>query len=57
MKTGTLKKIKNIAGFVEPLDDTEDSLYNVVIFYKGHKTWLGKSLQNKIITWLVKRGF
>ncbi|NPA28288.1 MAG: D-alanyl-D-alanine carboxypeptidase/D-alanyl-D-alanine-endopeptidase [Epsilonproteobacteria bacterium] len=52
MKTGTLKKAKNIAGFVEGKNGV---LYNVVIFYNGARIWLGKDLQDKIINWLVKR--
>jgi len=50
MKTGTLKRAKNIAGFVKA---KSGKLYNVVIFYNGAKIWLGKSIQDKIITWLV----
>ena len=51
MKTGTLKKAKNIAGFVKSLNG---NLYNCVIFYNGAKIWLGRDIQNKIITWLVR---
>ena len=50
MKTGTLKKAKNIAGFVR---SKSGRLYNVAIFYNGSKIWLGRDIQNKIITWLV----
>ncbi len=51
MKTGTLKRAKNIAGFVKA---KRGNLYNCVIFYNGAKIWLGRDIQNKIITWLVK---
>ena len=50
MKTGTLKKAKNIAGFVKT---KSGRLLNVAIFYNGAKIWLGRDVQNKIITWLV----
>jgi len=50
MKTGTLKKAKNIAGFVKT---KSGRLLNVAIFYNGAKIWLGRDIQNKIITWLV----
>ena len=52
MKTGTLKKAKNIAGFVR---SKSGRLYNVAIFYNGAKIWLGRDIQNKIITWLVNQ--
>ncbi len=52
MKTGTLKRAKNIAGFVKSING---NLYNCVIFYNGAKIWLGRDVQNKIITWLVKQ--
>ncbi len=52
MKTGTLKRAKNIAGFVL---SKSGKLYNSVIFYNGARIWLGKDVQNKIITWLVKQ--
>jgi D-alanyl-D-alanine carboxypeptidase/D-alanyl-D-alanine-endopeptidase (penicillin-binding protein 4) len=51
MKTGTLKKAKNIAGFVKT---KSGRLLNVAIFYNGAKIWLGSDIQNKIITMLVK---
>jgi len=51
MKTGTLKRAKNIAGFV---NSTSGKSYDVAIFYNGAKIWLGKDIQDKIITWLVK---
>jgi len=50
MKTGTLKRAKNIAGFVIGKSGNK---YNTEIFYNGAKIWLGKSIQDKIITWLV----
>ncbi len=52
MKTGTLKRAKNIAGFVRSISG---NLYNTVIFYNGPSIWRGRELQNKIITWLVKQ--
>ena len=52
MKTGTLKKAKNIAGFVR---SKSGRLYNTAIFYNGVKIWLGRDIQNKIITWLVNQ--
>ena len=52
MKTGTLKKAKNIAGFVR---SKSGRLYNTAIFYNGSKIWLGRDIQNKIITWLVNQ--
>ena len=52
MKTGTLKRAKNIAGFVKT---KSGKLLNVAIFYNGAKIWLGRDIQNKIITWLVKQ--
>ena len=52
MKTGTLKKAKNIAGFVR---SKSGKLYNTAIFYNGAKIWLGRDIQNKIITWLVNQ--
>ena len=52
MKTGTLKKAKNIAGFVL---SKGGRLYTAVIFYNGARIWLGRDVQNKIITWLVKQ--
>ena len=51
MKTGTLKRAKNIAGFVKT---KSGRLLNVAIFYNGAKIWLGRDVQNKIITWLVQ---
>lgn len=52
MKTGTLKRAKNIAGFVKSI---KGNFYDVAIFYNGAKIWLGKDIQDKIITWLVKQ--
>jgi len=51
MKTGTLKDAKSIAGFVKSLNG---NLYNAVIIYNGPRIWLGKDIQDKIITWLVR---
>ena len=51
MKTGTLKRAKNIAGFVKSING---NFYDVAIFYNGARIWLGKDIQDKIITWLVK---
>lgn len=51
MKTGTLKRAKNIAGFVKT---KSGRLLNVAIFYNGAKIWLGRDIQNKIITMLVQ---
>jgi len=52
MKTGTLKRAKNIAGFVKSI---KGNFYEVAIFYNGAKIWLGKDIQDKIITWLVTK--
>ena len=52
MKTGTLKRAKNIAGFVKT---KSGRLLNVAIFYNGAKIWLGRDVQNRIITWLVNQ--
>ncbi len=51
MKTGTLKRAKNIAGYVY---GKSGELYNCVIMYNGARIWLGKDIQDKIITWIVK---
>ena len=52
MKTGTLKRAKNIAGYVY---GKSGKLYNTVILYNGAKVWIGKDIQDKIITQIVKR--
>jgi len=52
MKTGTLKKAKNITGFVR---SKRGRLYNIAIFYNGAKIWLGRDVQNRIILWLVNQ--
>jgi D-alanyl-D-alanine carboxypeptidase/D-alanyl-D-alanine-endopeptidase (penicillin-binding protein 4) len=52
MKTGTLKDAKNIAGYVK---GGSGRLYTVVILYNGNRKWLASTLQNRIITWLVKK--
>ena len=52
MKTGTLKRVKNISGYVK---SKQGRLYTVVVLThttKGH--WKAAQLQNEIITWLVK---
>jgi len=52
MKTGTLKRVKNIAGYVK---SKEGKLYSVVILVntkRGH--FRAAKLQNDIIKWLVK---
>jgi len=51
MKTGTLKKAKNIAGYVY---GKSGNLYNTVILYNGPRIWIGKDIQDKIITQIVK---
>jgi len=52
MKTGTLKRTKNIGGYVKSKSGT---LYEVVIMVQSHRgNWRAAQLQNEIITWLVK---
>jgi len=52
MKTGTVKHVKNIGGYVKNIGG---KIYTVVIMVKGPKTkYLGAKLQDEIITWLVK---
>ena len=51
MKTGTLKKAKNIAGYVY---GKSGNLYNTVILYNGARIWIGKDIQDKIITKIVR---
>ena len=52
MKTGTVKNVKNIGGYVKNIGG---KFYTVVILVKGPKTrYLGAKLQDEIITWLVK---
>jgi D-alanyl-D-alanine carboxypeptidase/D-alanyl-D-alanine-endopeptidase (penicillin-binding protein 4) len=52
MKTGTLKRVKNIAGYVKSLSG---HLYEVVILVNSNRgNWRASQLQNEIIKWLVK---
>ncbi len=52
MKTGTLKRVKNIAGYVKSLSG---QLYEVVILVNSNRgNWRASQLQNEIIKWLVK---
>jgi len=51
MKTGTLKRVKNIAGYVK---SKEGRFYTVVIIVNTKKgRWKAAKLQNEIIKWLV----
>ena len=51
MKTGTLKRVKNIGGYVKSKFGT---LYTVVILVNTKKgNWRASGLQNDIIKWLV----
>jgi D-alanyl-D-alanine carboxypeptidase/D-alanyl-D-alanine-endopeptidase (penicillin-binding protein 4) len=53
MKTGTLRRVKNIAGYVE---NTGGRVYTVVILVNTTKgRWKAAKLQDDIITWLVRR--
>ncbi|MCW8821732.1 MAG: D-alanyl-D-alanine carboxypeptidase/D-alanyl-D-alanine-endopeptidase [Sulfurovum sp.] len=52
MKTGTVKHVKNIGGYVKNI---AGKLYTVVIMVNGPKVrYLGAKLQDDIIKWLVK---
>ena len=52
MKTGTLKRVKNIGGYVK---SRSGKLYTVVILVNTNQgSWKASKLQNDIITWLVK---
>jgi D-alanyl-D-alanine carboxypeptidase/D-alanyl-D-alanine-endopeptidase (penicillin-binding protein 4) len=52
MKTGTLKRVKNIGGYVK---SRSGRLYTVVILVNTNQgRWKAAKLQNDIITWLVK---
>ena len=52
MKTGTLKRTKNIGGYVR---STTGQLYEVVILVQSRRgNWRATQLQNDILTWLVK---
>jgi len=51
MKTGTLKRVKNIGGYVK---SKNGRLYTVVILVNTKKgNWRASQLQNSIIKWLV----
>jgi len=51
MKTGTLKRVKNIGGYVK---SRNGKLYTVVILVNSNKgNWKAAQLQNNIIKWLV----
>jgi len=51
MKTGTLKRVKNIGGYVK---SKIGKLYTVVILVNSKKgNWRASQLQNIIIKWLV----
>jgi D-alanyl-D-alanine carboxypeptidase/D-alanyl-D-alanine-endopeptidase (penicillin-binding protein 4) len=52
MKTGTLNRAKNIAGYVK---GKSGRLYTVAILYNGAQRWNGSALQNQIIEWLARR--
>ncbi|MCF6244937.1 MAG: D-alanyl-D-alanine carboxypeptidase/D-alanyl-D-alanine-endopeptidase [Sulfurovum sp.] len=52
MKTGTLKRTKNIGGYVRSVTG---QLYEVVILVQSRRgNWRASQLQNDILTWLVK---
>ncbi len=52
MKTGTLKRVKNIGGYVK---SRSGKLYTVVILVNTNKgNWKDSKLQNDIMKWLVK---
>ncbi len=52
MKTGTLRRVKNIAGYVK---SKSGRLYTVVILVNTTKgRWKAAKLQDEIITWIVK---
>lgn len=52
MKTGTLKNVKNIGGYVQ---NKAGKLYTVVILAEGGRArYFASKLQDDIITWLVK---
>lgn len=52
MKTGTLRRVKNIGGYVK---NKAGKLYTVVILVNSTKSrYRGAKLQNEIIEWLVK---
>jgi D-alanyl-D-alanine carboxypeptidase/D-alanyl-D-alanine-endopeptidase (penicillin-binding protein 4) len=52
MKTGTLKRVKNIGGYVK---SRSGRLYTVVILVNTKQgRWKAAKLQNDIMTWLVR---
>lgn len=52
MKTGTLKRVKNIGGYVK---SKQGRLYTTVILVNTNQgTWKASKLQNDIMHWLVK---
>ncbi|MEA3418373.1 MAG: D-alanyl-D-alanine carboxypeptidase/D-alanyl-D-alanine-endopeptidase [Campylobacterota bacterium] len=52
MKTGTLKNVKNISGYVK---SQSGKLYTVVIMVNSKRAkYLGAKLQNDVMKWLVK---
>ncbi len=52
MKTGTLRRVKNIGGYVK---NRAGKLYTVVILVEGTRArYYAAKLQDQIITWLVK---
>ena len=54
MKTGTLKNVKNIGGYVK---DLSGNLYTVVILVNSPRArYYAAKLQNEIIKWVVKGG-
>jgi D-alanyl-D-alanine carboxypeptidase/D-alanyl-D-alanine-endopeptidase (penicillin-binding protein 4) len=51
MKTGTLRRVKNIGGYVK---SKSGKLYTVVILTQSNRgAWRASQLQNEIIKWLV----
>jgi len=51
MKTGTLKRVKNIGGYVK---SKSGRLYTVVILVKSNRgNWRAAKLENDVIKWLV----
>lgn len=52
MKTGTLKRVKNIGGYVK---SKQGRLYTIVILVNTNQgSWKAAKLQNDIMAWLVK---
>ncbi len=51
MKTGTLKRVKNIAGYVK---SRQGNLYTVVILVNSNRgNWKAAQLENNVIKWVV----